>query len=80
MNKIEPDLHDQLLRRRIQDQIDGCKDDPKCLREAANLLAESYIQSRVAAKWLGTEMGRSVAPGTLGTPPPANDEGSTELD
>ena len=80
MNPIQPDLHDQLLRRRIQSQIDGCGDDPKCLREAANLLAESYVQSRIAAKWLGTEMGRSVAPGTLGTPPTDHDEHSGELD
>ena len=80
MKPIEADLHDQLLRRRIHGQIDGCKDDPKCLREAAKLLAESYIQSRIAAKWLGSEMGRSVEPGTLGTPPTDHDDHSGKLD
>ena len=77
MKPIEPDLHDQLLRRRLFGQIEGCKDDSQCLREAAKLLAESYIQSRVAAKWLGSEMGRSVSPGTLGTPPTDHNEHST---
>ena len=78
MKPIKPDLHDELLRRRLRTQIESCKDDPRCLKEAANLLAESYIQARVAAKWLGSEIGSS--PGTLGMPPPANNEGSSELD
>jgi hypothetical protein len=80
MKPIEPDLHDQLLRRRIFGEIESCKDNPSCLRQAAKLLAESYIQSRVAAKWLGSEMGRPLLPGTLGTPPTDHNEHSTELD
>ena len=68
MNPIKLDLHDELLRKRLHQQLDQCGDDPKCLKQAAILLAESYIQSRVAAKWLGKEMGQQLPPGSLGSP------------
>ena len=68
MNPIEPDLHDELLRRRVFDDIERCGNDPKCLKEAAKLLANSYIQARVAAKWLGSEIGRPPTPGILDGP------------
>jgi len=68
MKPIELDLHDELLRKRLHQQLDSCGDDAKCLKDAAKLLAESYIQARVAAKWLGKEMGQALPPGSLGSP------------
>lgn len=56
------DLHDQLLKRQIKDQLDAAEatGDIRLLREAADLLLESYIQSRVAAKFLGKEAARNL--------------------
>lgn len=78
MNPIEADLHDELLRKRLLNNLDACGDDPKCLKQAATLLAESYIQSRVAAKWLGKELGTALPPGSLGSPD--NSDRGTKLD
>ena len=65
---IQPDLHDHLLRRQLQDQIDKAYQtkDLDTLKECAELLAESYMQARVAAKWLGKEAAQNL--GTLGRP------------
>ena len=68
MKPIEPDLHDELLRRRVYDDIERCGGNPECLKQAARLLADSYIQARVAAKWLGSEIGRDISPGSLDGP------------
>lgn len=72
MNPISLDLHDELLRKRLMDNLDACGNDPRCLKDAAKMLAESYIQSRVAAKWLGREMGQQLPPGSLGGPDEPN--------
>lgn len=64
---IQPSLNDQLLRRRLTDQINSCENNVDCLREAAMLMVESYIQARVAAKYLGQEAARNL--GTLGDAP-----------
>lgn len=55
MNEIKPDLHDELLRRQLTDTLAKCHDNAECLRQAAGMLIESLIQSRVAAKYLGRE-------------------------
>jgi hypothetical protein len=72
MNPISLDLHDELLRKRLMDNLDACGNDPRCLKDAAKMLAESYIQSRVAAKWLGREMGQQLPPGSLDGPDTPN--------
>ena len=61
MKEIKPDLNDELLKRRIVDQIEDCGNDCECLRTAAYLMLESYIQARVSAKWLGLEAARNLA-------------------
>ena len=78
MKPIEPDLHDELLRRRVHDDIERCGNNPECLKQAAKLLADSYIQARVAAKWIGSEMGQNFPSGSLGGPDSQNIE--PELD
>lgn len=62
---MKPDLHDSFLRRRLQDQIDKAYEtgDLRLMKEVAEMLAESYVQSRVAAKYLALEAARNV--GTL---------------
>jgi hypothetical protein len=79
MTQIQPDLNDQLLKRRIVQDIEGCRDDADCLRTAAYLMLESFIQSRAAAKWLGQEAARNLMGGTLQSTPAIN-SGGTELD
>lgn len=56
------DLNDELLKRQLMDQLDKAQatGDLKVLREAADLLVESYIQSRAAAKYLGREAARNL--------------------
>lgn len=58
----KPDLNDELLKRQLKDQLDKAEatGDMRVLREAADLLVESYIQSRVAAKFLGREAARNL--------------------
>ena len=82
MNPIQPDLNDQLLKRRIIDEIEGCGDDCTCLRTAAHLMLESFIHSRAAAKWLGHEAARNLmGVGSLqGTPMPEESVNRSELD
>lgn len=62
---MKPDLHDQFLRRRLQDQIEKAYEarDLRLMKEVAEVLAESYVQSRVAAKYLAQQAARNV--GTL---------------
>lgn len=55
MTEIRPDLHDELLRRQLKDTLAKCKDNAECLRNAGELLIESLVQARVAAKYLGRE-------------------------
>lgn len=57
---IDRDVHDHFLRRLIQDQINKCGDDPQLLRGACELLAESYVNARVAAKWAILESKRAL--------------------
>lgn len=59
---IKPDLHDQLLRRQLQDKIDRAYEqrDLRLMKEVAELLAESYMQARVSAKYLGREAARNL--------------------
>lgn len=68
---MRPDLHDELLRRQLQDQIEKAyaSKDLALMKEVAEMLAESYIQSRVAAKYLGQEAARNL--GTLSRRNPA---------
>lgn len=44
-------LEDDLFRRYIQDMLNQL-DDPKQLKVAAELLADSLVQTRAAMKWL----------------------------
>lgn len=73
---IEPSLNDLLLRRQLQSIIDQCGSDARLLREACELLAESYVQARIAAKWLAADAVKPV--GTL--PGVLNQNRETELD
>ena len=59
---IKPDLHDELLRRQLQDKIDKVYEtrDLKLMKEVAELMAESFMQARVAAKYLGREAARNL--------------------
>ena len=65
MDVIKKDLQDELLRRRIQDLIEKAAEarDISAMKQIAEMMAESFIQSRVAAKWLGKEAARNL--GTL---------------
>ena len=65
MELIQKDLQDHLLRRRIQDLIDKAAEakDLDAMKQVAELMAESFIQARVASKWLGKEAARNL--GTL---------------
>lgn len=62
MGMIEPDLNDHLLRRQIQDKIERASEqrDLRLMKEIAELMADSYMQSRVAAKYLGREAARNA--------------------
>lgn len=62
MDLIRPDLNDQLLRRQIQDKIELVFEtgDLRMMKEVAELMAESYIQARVSAKYLGRESARNL--------------------
>lgn len=44
-------MEDDLFRRYIQDLLDKL-DDPKEIKKAAELLADSLVQSRAATKWV----------------------------
>lgn len=59
---IKPDLHDELLRRQIQDKIETAykQRDLRLMKEVAEVMAESYIQARVSAKYLGLEAARNL--------------------
>jgi hypothetical protein len=59
---IRADLNDELLKRQLVDQLDKAQatGDIRILRECADLLVESYVQSRVAAKYLGREAARNL--------------------
>jgi hypothetical protein len=65
MDVIKKDLQDELLRRRIQDLIEKAAEaeDLSAMKQVAEMMAESYIQARVSAKWLGKEAARNL--GTL---------------
>jgi len=69
MNPIEMDLNDHLLRRKLQDQIDVAyaTQDVKVMKEVAEMLAHSYVQARVATKWMAKDMSEN-----LGNIPPSN--------
>ena len=58
---VRPDLNDQLLRRRLQDKIDAAYEhrDLQLMKEIAELMAESFVQARVSAKYLGREAARN---------------------
>ncbi|QNJ26008.1 hypothetical protein SynSYN20_01681 [Synechococcus sp. SYN20] len=51
---MRPDLHDELLRIQLQQQIEKAfqTKDLRLMREVAEMLADSYVNSRVAAKHL----------------------------
>ena len=68
---IKPDLNDELLKRQLTDQLDKAQatGDIRVMREAADLLMQSYLQSRIAAKYLGREAARNL--GTMSQFPTA---------
>lgn len=55
MSKPAAGLEDLLLRRLIQDHLNKLRGDPKQLLQAAEILADSLVQSRAAAKWLADQ-------------------------
>lgn len=69
MSKPAPSLEDQLLRRLIQDKLNSLKDNPRELLQAAELLADSLVQARAAAKWLAWQRIRGSTPETSAAPP-----------
>ena len=68
---IKPDLHDHLLRRQLQDKIEAAYErrDLLLMKEVAELMAESYIQARVSAKYLGLEAARNLGTAMRDVPP-----------
>ena len=64
--EIKPDLNDELMKRQLLDTLSKCGDNADCLRNACELIIESYVQARVAAKWLGKEAARNL--GTIEGP------------
>lgn len=62
---MKPDLHDELLRYQLQQQISKAYEakDLKLMKEVAEMMADSYVNSRAAAKYLALEATRNV--GTL---------------
>lgn len=69
MNKPALSLEDQLLRRLIQDKLNRLKGNPGELLQAAELLADSLVQARAAAKWLALQRVRGLTPETSAAPP-----------
>lgn len=69
MSKPAPTLEDLLLRRLIQDKLERLKGQPDQLMQAAELLADSLVQSRAAAKWLALQRIRGSTPETSAAPP-----------
>lgn len=65
---MRPDLHDELLRWQLQQQIDKAYEtkDVRLMKEVAEMMADSYVNSRAAAKHLALEATRNV--GTLFQP------------
>jgi len=51
MSGPKVELEDDLFRRHIQDMLDKLSD-PKELKSAAELLADSLVQTRAAMKWV----------------------------
>lgn len=51
MSGPKVELEDHLFRRQIQDMLDKLAD-PKELKSAAELLADSLVQARAAMKWV----------------------------
>jgi len=66
MKPIEMSLNDHLLKRQLKDQIEAAYEtrDLKIMKEVAEMLADSYVQARVATKWIYNDM-----KGNLGTMP-----------
>ena len=65
---MRPYLHDELLRVQLQQQIDKAYEtkDMRLMKEVAEMLADSYVNSRAAAKYLALEAAHNV--GTLFQP------------
>jgi|TARA_B100000902_G_C27166460_1_gene841482 hypothetical protein len=51
MSGPKVELEDELFRRHIQDMLDKLAD-PKELKSAAEMLADSLVQTRAAMKWV----------------------------
>lgn len=51
---MKPDLHDELLRRQLQNQIEKAfrANDVELMKQVAEMLADSYVNSRAAAKYI----------------------------
>jgi len=62
MKPIEMGLHDHLLKRQLQDQIEAAykTGDLKLMKEVAEMLANSYVQARVATKWMAQDMAQNL--------------------
>ena len=71
MKPIEMNLNDHLLKRQLQDQIDAAfkTGDIRLMKEVAEMLANSYVQSRVAAKWLAQDMAQNLGTMRMNNPP-----------
>ncbi len=68
---VKPDLNDELLRRQLQDKIEAAYEqrDLRLMKEIAELMAESYMQARVSAKYLGREAARNLGTAMRDVPP-----------
>lgn len=62
-------LEDHLFRRLIQDKLSKLRD-PQQLLQAAEVLADSLIQARVAVKWLVAQKNMKSHPESCKAHPP----------
>ena len=62
MKPIEMGIHDHLLKRQLQDQIEAAykTGDLRLMKEVAEMLANSYVQARVATKWMARDMAENL--------------------
>lgn len=70
MNPIEMDLNDHFLKRQLMDQIEAAykTGDIRLMKEVAEMLATSYVQSRVAAKWIAEDMRNNLGTMRMNNP------------
>ena len=63
-------LNDHFLKRQLMDQIEAAykTGDIRLMKEVAEMLATSYVQSRVAAKWIAEDMRNNLGTMRMNNP------------